>query len=398
VRVAGPLARYRRGFRLELERRGYPPSSAAARLEVMAALSTWMAAEGVSPGGLSADRVEGFVEFRRRVGYRDSVRPRGLALLVAYLRGIGVVPEPPVVGASPVAPVDLLIDRYRAYLVAERGLAADTVRYYERFARLLFSRLAAPDSGLDLERVTSGEVGRILLRECASRNVGSAKNLVVAWRSVLRFLHVEGLTGGDLTGAVVAVAPPARSLPRSLAAGVVAQLLASCDRRAGSGRRDFAVLMVLARLGLRAGEVARIELADIDWREGELLVRGKGGRRDWLPLPHDVGEALAGYVRRGRPRVVCERLFMRVNAPIGPLSSSGVSNVVRAACRRCGLPVVCAHRLRHTLATETLRAGGSLDEIGQLLRQSSAFTTAIYARVDRPALRELARPWPGGRA
>jgi site-specific recombinase XerD len=235
-----------------------------------------------------------------------------------------------------------------------------------------------------------------VLEQCAARSVGSAKNVVMALRSLLRFLHVDGVTVGDLSGAVPAVAPQPRSLPRALEARVVARLLASCDRRTRTGRRDFAVLIVLARLGLRAGEVAAIELQDIDWRRGEVLVRGKGGRRERLPLSVDVGEALASYVQRGRVQVGCERLFLRVNAPTGGLSGDGVSKIVHAACRRCGLPEVGAHRLRHTAATETLRAGASLEEIGQLLRQQSTFTTAIYARVDRDRLRELARPWPGG--
>ncbi len=268
--------------------------------------------------------------------------------------------------------------------------------YCERVARLFLEQLAAAGGELDLGRLSAGEVGRFVLEQCAARSVGSAKNVVMALRSLLRFLHVDGVTARDLAGAVPAVASQRRSLPRALDPRVVARLLASCDRRTKAGRRDFAVLIVLARLGLRAGEVAAIELQDIDWRRGELLVRGKGGRRERLPLPVDVGRALAGYVQRGRPRVGCERLFLRVNAPTGGLSPDGVSRIVHAACRRCGVPLVGAHRLRHTAATETLRAGASLEEIGQLLRQQSTFTTAIYARVDRDRLRELARPWPGG--
>jgi integrase/recombinase XerD len=218
--------------------------------------------------------------------------------------------------------------------------------------------------------------------------------VVVALRSLLRFLHVERLTDRGLAAAVPGVAPRPRGLPRALGPGVVARLLDSCDRRSAKGRRDFAVLLVLSRLGLRAAEVSAIELGDVDWRAGELLVRGKAGRRERMPLPVDVGEALAGYLQRCRPRAESERLFMRVVAPAGPLTSDAVSEIVRHACRRCGLPVVGAHALRHTAATETLRAGASLAEIGQLLRQQTAFTTAIYARVDRIALAELARPWP----
>lgn len=165
-----------------------------------------------------------------------------------------------------------------------------------------------------------------------------------------------------------------------------------------SGARNFAVLTVLARLGLRTGKVTATELQDVDWRAGELLVREKAGRYELLALPVDVGRALASYMRRGRPRVECERVFLRVYAPMGSLSPSGVSRIAQAACRRCGLPLAGAHRLRHTAATETLRAGASLEEIGQLLRQHSTFTTAIYTRVDRDRLRELARPWPRGAA
>ena len=198
---------------------------------------------------------------------------------------------------------------------------------------------------------------------------GSAGNVVVGLRSLLRFLYVEGLIGGDLSAAVPAVAPRPRGLPRALPpARTVARLLASCDRRTAKGRRDFAVLTLLARLGLRAGEVSAIELGDLDWRAGQAAVRGKAGRRARMPLPVDVGEALAGYLQRGRPRVESERLFVRVVAPIAPLTSDAVSEIVRHACRRCGLPVVGAHALRHTAATETLRAGASLAEIGQLLQ------------------------------
>jgi integrase/recombinase XerD len=394
VRVVAPLAPYAGGFCVELIERGWAPSSALQQMKLMACLSRWMAAEQVGVGELSPERVQRFVAWRCAAGYRHFRSSRGLAPLLSYLRALGVAPEP----VAPLAdgPIDVLVERYRAYLLGERGLAAGTVRYYERVARMFLVQISAPAGELDPGRLTAGEVGRFVVEECAARSVGSAKNVVMALRSLLRFLHLDGVTAEDLAGAVLAVAPQPRSLPRALARRVVSRLLASCDRRTRTGRRDFAVLIVLARLGLRAGEVAAIELQDIDWVAGELLVRGKGGREERLPLPVDVGEALASYVQRSRPRVGCEKLFLRVNAPTGELSGDGVSKIVHAACRRCGLPEVGAHRLRHTAATETLRAGASLEEIGQLLRPQSTFTTAIYARVDRAALRELARPWPGG--
>jgi site-specific recombinase XerD len=394
VRVVEPLARYARGFCAELIERGWGRSSALQQMKLMACLSRWMAAEQVAVAELTPERAQQFVEWRCAMGYRHFRSSGGLVPLLAYLRVLAVTPE--AVARPADGLIDLLVERYRAYLLDERGLAAGTVRYYERVARLFLLQVSAPGGELDLGRLTTGEVGGFVLEQCAARSVGSAKNVVMALRSLLRFLHLDGVTAGDLAGAVPAVAPQPRSLPRALDPGVVARLVASCDRRTSTGRRDFAVLIVLARLGLRAGEVAAIELFDIDWRRGELLVRGKGGRRERLPLPVDVGRALAGYVQRGRARAADTRLFLRVKAPTAPLSGDGVRGIVHAACRRCGLPLIGPHRLRHTAATETLRAGASLEEIGQLLRQQSTFTTAIYARVDRDRLRELARPWPGG--
>jgi integrase len=228
--------------------------------------------------------------------------------------------------------------------------------------------------------------------------VGAAKTLVMALRSLLGYLHVAGLSATPLVGAVPAVAPwRERSVPRALAPAAVTRLLESCDRHTAVGQRDYAILIVLARLGLRAGEVAALELADIDWRRGELLVRGKGDRRERLPLPVDVGEALAGYLRQGRPRCKDRHVFLRVKAPTMGLHGDGVTKVVHAACLRAGVPVVGAHRLRRTHACETLRHGGSLAEVGEVLRQRSASTQALYAKVDRAALERVARPWPGAR-
>lgn len=185
------------------------------------------------------------------------------------------------------------------------------------------------------------------------------------------------------------------SLPRGLEAGRAAQLLDSCDLNSPVGRRDRAMMILLIRLGLRAGEVAALELDDFDWHRGEVVIRGKGDRRERLPLPVDVGEAVVAYVTSGRPKVPSRRLFMRVRAPIAPATKSSVQRAVRQACDRVGIPWCGTHRLRHTAATAMLRAGASLPEVGQVLRHRSIATTAIYAKVDRVGLRTLARPWPG---
>ena len=234
-----------------------------------------------------------------------------------------------------------------------------------------------------------------MLAETGARSVGSATLVVVGLRALLRYLHQAGITRTDLADAVVSAASwPGSSLPRPIDAGQAARLLRSCDRRTAVGRRDFAILTLLLRLGLRVGEVAALQLGDVDWRHGEILVRGKGHREERLPLPADVGEAIAGWLRRGRPERSCTQVFTTLLAPRGEMSGKAVSAVVRRAARRAAMPGVSAHRLRHTAATELLRAGASLPEVGQVLRHASILNTAIYAKVDHGALASVARPWP----
>lgn len=225
---------------------------------------------------------------------------------------------------------------------------------------------------------------------------------VTGLRSLLGFLHLRGLVSGPLAAAVPATASWRLSgLPRALEPEQLQALLESCDRASPGGRRDYAVLVMLARLGLRAGEVAALKLEDVDWRVGELVIAGKGRRAERLPLPEDVGEAIVCYLRDGRPATTQDRsLIVRVRAPHLGLTGGGITQIVFAAAGRAGLGPIHSHRLRHTAATAMLRAGASLEEIGQVLRHRQALTTAIYAKVDRDALRQLARPWPetGGRS
>jgi integrase/recombinase XerD len=394
VRVSGPLAGFAAGFREHLERRGYRPGSVADQLWLLVDVSRWLAECGLGAADLTAVRVEQFSTRRREVGRARLLSLRALDPLLGYLRELGVVPA--VVKAAPVAPVDVLVERYRGYLVERRGLSPSTVRNYVGVARAFLSGRETTAGTLSLAELDAAAVVAFVLGEAGRGSVGSAKCLVTRLRVFLRFLHVEGVTCRDLTGAVPSVASwRLAGLVKALDAGSLARLLASCDRRTRVGRRDFAVLMLLSRLGLRAGEVAALRLSDIDWRGGELLVRGKGSREERLPLPGDVGEALAGWLARGRPRCECGFVFTRVRAPLDGLSSGGVSTIVRRACRRAGLPVVGAHRLRHTAATEMLRAGGSLTEVGQVLRHRSRDVTSIYAKVDRLALAAVVQPWPG---
>jgi len=399
VRVEGPLAPYARGFGAYLLGRGYTPTSADGQLRLMAHLSRWLADQDGKPVALTPQAVERFLG-ARRAGYVKLTSRRGLVPLLGYLRGLGVVPGPdPAVVDSP---VERLLADYRDWLVRERGLAAGSVRLRERVARLFLSERSEPIE-LALERLGAGEVTAFVLAQCRSgrRGVSSAKTLTSGLRSLLRFLHVAGWVPVPLAQAVPSVAGwRLASLPRALEAEQVVRLLESCDRSTALGRRDFAILTLLSRLGLRGFEVAALSLDDIDWRAGELTIRGKGARTERLPLPHDVGEALVDYLRSDRPRVTCREVFLRARAPHGAISAAGIRSVVHHACDRAGMPRVGAHRLRHTVASELLRAGAPLQQIAQVLRHASLASTAIYAKVDRAALRTLTRPWPleGGAA
>jgi site-specific recombinase XerD len=359
----------------------------------MAHVSRWLAVRGIGVEELSPTRVEEFLADRRAEGYTLWLSVKAMVPLLDFLRGLGVLPTP--AAAVPATEAERLQQRYRTFLVEERGLASGTVAAYLHVAGL-FLTAHATDGVLHLDRLRAAEVTEFVLAECSSRSVGSAKFIVCGLRSLLRYLYVAGHIDGRLDPAVPTVAGwRLAGVPVAFDRAEVARLLASCDRRTTFGRRDYAVVTLLARLGLRAGEVATLGLGDIDWRAGELVVRGKGQHQERLPLPADVGEAVAGWLRRGRPRCDCVTVFTRVRAPHRPLTPAGVSAIVSAACRRAGLPELNAHRLRHTAATEMLRAGGSLTEVGQVLRHASVLTTAIYAKVDRDRLRALALPWPG---
>lgn len=395
VKVTGPLVPYSTGLWQQLCSLGYSRSAAEGQLRLLAHLSRWLDEEGISPEELTLEVGQCFLRARRAAGYVTLVSPCSLAVPLAYLRGCGVAPQPVVVVA--VHPgVDGLVKRYASYLVDERGLAEGTVKYYLEEGRVFLAEHA--DSLVeDLEQLTAAQVNDYVVRGCADRSVNSAKRLATSMRSLLRFLFVKGFVNAELAAAVPTVAGWRPALPPVLERGWVERLLDSCDRATLVGSRDYALLLVLSRLGLRAGEVAALGLDDVAWRAGELLIPGgKTRRRDGLPLPADVGAALADYLRRPQDRGGCRSLFLRVVAPRRGLSSNGVKQVVRHACGRAGLPGLGAHRLRHFAATEVLRSGGGLVEIAQLLRHRSISTSAVYAKVDRDGLRTLAQPWPGG--
>lgn len=389
--VRGPLEPHVTGFAEELLRQGYTWSSAAQHVCFLAHLDRWMSAEGIGLGGLSGPVVERYLDQRRAAGYVGYRSVKALRPLLNYLAPLGVLA---VQEEVPPGPVEELLGHYHDYLVGERGLTTGTARGYVDFVRPFVSTRVHGDV-LDLAGIMAADVTGFVLSSCPGRAVGSAKLIVCALRSLLRWLHLTGQMPASLASAVPPVAGWRLSgMPKGLEAGELRGLLASCDRRTRTGRRDYAVMLLLSRLGLRAGEVAGLGLDDIDWRRGELTIRGKGNRAERLPLPADVGAAIAAYLRRGQATADGRNVFVRVHAPHRALTTGGVTMIVFGAAQRAGLGKLHAHRLRHTAATAMLHAGSPLPEVGQVLRHRSMLTTAIYAKADRNALAVLARPWP----
>lgn len=394
---AGPLAPYADGYSAWLEQLGYAPSSVQQRLWLMGHLSRWLAAEGVDAGLLTPTVLETFVAARHASGLAFPPSPGVLLSLLAYLHGLGVTAATES-DAEPSA-AEVVLERFGLHLTVQRGLAGRSACLYVQAVRPFVAAHVSGDMR-ELARLTAGDVTRFVLEVTRECGPGKAKTTMTALRALLRFLHREGVVVSSLVGVVPT--PASRrlaGLPRALTPEQVAALLAACDRETVSGRRDFAIMLLLVRLGLRAGEVAGLELEDLDWRAGEITVRGKGGHRERLPLPDDVGQPLVGWLQHARPATAQGRsVFVRLKAPHHRLSVPAVSRIVSAAGQRAGLGPIGAHRLRHTTATGLLAAGASLAEIGHLLRHRCLSVTAIYAKVDRRALAAVARLWPGSGA
>jgi integrase len=391
VLMTGPLAPFADDFKGALTGRGYTGHTREQKLRQMARLSAWLEAGGLPVAELRR-RVEEFLAFERSIGrHRSDLSRPGLMCLLEILEELGELErdEPPVI-----SPTEALLALFESYLLRERALARGTVRGYVDHARRFLGWLP---EGTSLAEVRASDVIAALRREAATVSVAATQYFRAGLRAFLRFSFTEGLIEGDLSGAALAVTGRRRTtLPRGIEPEAARALLGSCDRRTALGRRDYAVLIMLLRLGLRAGEVARLRLDDLDWRAGELVVRGKGARHDRLPLPVEVGEAITAYLRRGRPRSDRREVFLRARAPFEPIATGTVSSTVRRACRRAGIAEVGPHRLRHTVACEMVKAHVPLVEIAEVLRHKSLQSTAIYARVDLDTLRELAAPWPGG--
>jgi len=391
---AGPLAPYVDAFAKRLRGLGYTASTWRAKLCVVADFSRWLQRRGLLAADVDEQTI---VKYLGRCGRRG--HSGTLGDLLEALRAAAIVPRPTLPEGDETQP-ERLEREFGQYLAVERGLSQATLKNSLPFVRsFLAHRFGA--NPIVMDDVRAPDVTRFLLRKLHTVGPGRAKLMVGALRSFFRFLRWRGDIAIDLASSVPKVADWRLSaLPKSLPADEVERLIRSCPRGTVTGQRDYTLLLLLARLGLRAGEVVAMTLDDIDWEAGELTVRGKGGRADRLPIPRDVGQAMATYLREGRPQDCSTRqFFIRRRAPRrGFAGSMAVCTIVRRALERAGIasPRKGAHLLRHSLATEMLRKGASLAEVGEILRHHLVDTTAIYAKVDLVALRALAQPWPSG--
>jgi site-specific recombinase XerD len=391
-RKDGPLAPFLDGYRAWLLEAGYTSPTVRQMLKTLGSLGRWMDATNVGVGDLTGAGVELFLaDWRVAGGYRVPT-VRALRALLTYLREVGVMAdEEPAV----LSPLEALICDYRDWMLAERGLAAMTVLRYETLARRFLTARVSSEDELGVGGIDGSVLSRFLLSECERVCLGSAKGRVAELRALLRFLHLRGLTERSLAESIPGVAgwrDP--TIPATMLQADIERLVTSCDRTSIDGVRDRAMLLLLARLGVRSIEIARLQLDDLDWRAGDLLLRGKARRDDRLPIPADVGDALVEYLKVRGPHE-SRNVFLTLRAPIRPIRADLVGDVVQRHCRWAGVPHVGPHRLRHTLATRMLAEGATLSDISQVLRHSDLATTAVYAKVDLGRLREVARPWPG---
>jgi site-specific recombinase XerD len=358
---------------------------------------SWMARSRSKLTELDERMIERYL--RHRAGKQSiQVGDRAaLKRLLSVLRDAGMIAP---AALPPTTPQDRIFEEFGDYLRRERGLAPKSIiRHLPVVRRFLHE--VCPAGTDDLGRIGREDVTRYIERHARDWSPASGKAMCWSLRAFLRYLHQRGLNPLALAGCVPSIRRwKLVGLPTHLSAAQVQKILDGCDRTTALGRRDYAILMMLARLGLRAGEVATLTLDDIDWRSGEMLVRAKGRQRARMPMPADVGAAVVAYLRDGRPTSSCRRLFLRSLAPnVGFASGCAITMIAKTALERAGIRGYAhqgAHIFRHSLATALLRSGATLLEIGRLLRHESPDTTRIYAKVDVEALRTLSLPWPGG--
>ena len=392
----GPLSQHLDAYLAVVKEQGYLSATAGQQVRLIARFSQWLRRSKRELHDLDECVIKRFLDQRRDAHQIQRYDAATMKRLLGVLRQRGAAPERRLPAPSPQQQITA---QYRRYLLEERGLSTATVRNYLPHIDQFLSASFGPGR-LNLAHLRAPDVTSFLQRRVCNLSPGHGKILVTALRSFLGHLQHQGKIKTDLAACVPGVAGwSLASLPKFIPAASVQKVLDRCDRQTPTGRRDYAILLLLARLGLRANEVAVLNLEDIDWDNARITIHAKGGRWSQLPLPRDVGEAIAHYLRLGRPRCSCRRVFIRDCAPVtGFANSVAISALVKRALKKADVDSARkgAHVFRHSLATEMLRQGASLDEIGDLLRHKNLNTTAIYAKVDLAALRPLALPWPGG--
>jgi site-specific recombinase XerD len=397
--LEGPLSAHIAGFTKWARDEGYALYSRQRQVLLAACFSRWLGQERVSPGRVTSGHVVQYLRSRARHLKICRGDTAALRQFIDFLRRQSVIPAERIQSCV-LSPAEQIVQEFERYLLDDRALAPSTAVHYARFVGgFLASRFG--EGPVKLSQLCAGDVVRFVQRQARRLHLKQAKLLTTALRSFLHYLLYRGEVLHDLSGAVPTVANwSMTSIPRAIRPDLVRRLLASINRHTALGLRDYAILLLLARLGLRGGEVARIELEDIDWSAGTISFQRKGGQHSILPLPADVGAAITAYLRQGRPRnSSSRRVFLRCRAPFrgfqGPVA---IASLVQHNLARAGIqaPTRGAHQFRHGLATDMLRHGASLTEIGEVLGHRSAETTRIYTKVDLNALRPLALPWPGG--
>ena len=391
----GPLGCFIDGFAASLLLQGYRKTTTSHKVSRVANLNRWFHRRGLSTQDLDEQQLIEFLKCTRQSAAARQASAATLHQFLVYLREQRAVPPAPVQVDD--SEWGCLERDFKQYLVEERSLSRHTRDNYLLWVRRFHSQVLGTQP-IQFEKLDSRIIGQFILQSAGTVSPGSVKVTVTALRCFFRFLRMRGDITKDLAAAVPTV-PHYRlsTIPKSLSPAQIDDLLRSCDQGAVTGQRDYTILLLLARLGLRACEIVGMCLDDIDWEVGELTIRGKDSREDRLPIPYDVGEALAKYLRDGRPRCATRRVFVRRRAPIeGFAGHTTIRVIVCRALARAGLdpPVKGPHLLRHSLATQMLRNGVSLDDIGEVLRHLDRNTTQIYAKVDIEALRQLAQPWP----
>jgi site-specific recombinase XerD len=391
-----PLGSYLDLYAAEMRKDGYPRHTIEFQVRVIADFGHWLSKHRLAAANVNLGLFQAYLRARSRRKCQTGMELSALRRLLDLLVRAGIVQK----SVLPVVtPADRLASEYCSYLRQERGLSSTTQSHFSAFVRE-FLRRRFGKGPVNLSNLRARDITGFVQRRAAQIRSIRVQLMTTALRSFLRFARFRGDIAKDLAACVPAVANwKLSSIPRAIPAHQVKLLLDSINRKTGMGRRDYAILLLLARLGLRGGEITALTLEDLDWTEGLIRIRGKGGRYTQMPLPADVGEAIADYLKDGRPNTNSRCVFLRVRAPIGGFQGiTPICDIVRHALRRAGIdiPRKGAHQFRHGLACQLLQHGASLSEIGELLRHRSPQTTAIYAKVDLISLSTLALPWPGG--